>query len=204
MTLRVAIASEYDLYDGEIYRFLLEKILAQPVERWVGDYSFTGNRSVVKLAPAFLATAARVGIRHAVLAVDNDGGAKRRPEHDEGHAPAPFDIDDDVRCRECWLTASIPARWSTLGGMTCVVVPVQVVETWLLCVRGDEFPREPERAFDRRALKTRFFGKPMPPVSTRIEMAIELLSAPHAMGALRKRPSYLRFEKRAVAWKSAR
>ena len=119
-------------------------------------------------------------------------------------AGEPLDIDDDVRCRECWLTASIPARWSTLGGMTCVVVPVQVVETWLLCVRGDEFPREPERAFDRRALKTRFFGKPMPPVSTRIEMAIELLSAPHAMGALRKRPSYLRFEKRAVAWKSAR
>ena len=66
MTLRVAIASEYDLYDGEIYRFLLEKILAQPVERWVGDYSFTGNRSVVKLAPAFLATAAWVVIRNDV------------------------------------------------------------------------------------------------------------------------------------------
>jgi hypothetical protein len=63
VTLRVAIASEYDAYDGEIYRFLISRLLGREVERWTGEFSFHGNRSVVKLAPAFLDAAARRVLR---------------------------------------------------------------------------------------------------------------------------------------------
>ncbi len=200
MTLSVAIASEYDAYDGEIYRFLISQLLERDVERWAGEFSFNGNRSVVKLAPAFLEAASRHGIRHALLAVDNDGGSRRRPEHEESHVSPPFDIDDNDGCRECWLRAAIPCKWQQSGGLSCVVVPVQVLETWLLCARGDEFPGTPEQSYDRRSLKARFFGKPVPPVSARISMALEALRHGGALEVLRTRPSFARFEERVLDW----
>src|SRR5690349_17010072 len=132
MTLTVAIASECDPFDGEIYRHVTEALLGRPVQKWIGTSKFDGCRAVAKLAPAFLAAAAKAGVRHALLAVDNDGGGRRRPEHADTDVPVAFDIDDDQTCRECWLLQAVPSDWPTLGGQTCVVAPVQAIETWLL------------------------------------------------------------------------
>ena len=82
MTLTVAIASENDSFDGEVYRFLLSQLLGVTVQRWAGTFAFNGCKSVVKLAPAFLNAAQAAGVGHALFAVDNDGGAAKKPEHD--------------------------------------------------------------------------------------------------------------------------
>jgi len=129
MTLAVAIASEHDAFDGEVYRRLLERLLARPVTRWSGSFVFNGCKSVAKLCPAFLEAASAAGIRHALLAIDNDGGARRRPEHDDTHVPPAFDVDDDETCRECWLHQAVPSSWTADSRRHCVAVPVQVIET---------------------------------------------------------------------------
>ena len=108
MTLPVAIASEQDAFDGQLYGLLLERLLARPVARWTGPFVFNGCRSVAKLCPAFLAAAEAAGVQHALLAVDNDGGARRHPEHEAAHLPVPFNLNDEDGCRECWLTAAVP------------------------------------------------------------------------------------------------
>ncbi|HSN97832.1 MAG TPA: hypothetical protein VLS89_06020, partial [Candidatus Nanopelagicales bacterium] len=134
--LTVAIATEYDDYDGEVYRVLLERYLGQPVARWQTAMRFNGDRSVRKLAAPYLVTAAAAGVRHALFAIDNDGGSKRRPEHDEGHDQAAQAADEREGCRVCWLSQALPASWTESGARRCVVVPVQTLETWLLCLRG--------------------------------------------------------------------
>lgn len=202
---RVAIASEFDSYDGEAYRYLLELMLGRRVTRWVGDYQFNGDKSVVKMAASFLGAAERAGVNRALLAVDNDGGARRRPEHDPTHAPiaeCDFDIADADSCRECWLEASIPATWRS-PARSCVVVPVQVLETWLLALRGDPLEPTPETAsaYSRGVLKKRFFGKPQPHVARRIELARAELARPDALENLRRRPSFQRFEARVSYWR---
>jgi hypothetical protein len=203
--LRVAIASEFDLFDGEAYRVLLELVLGVPVRRWAGDFRFFGDKHVAKMAPSFLGAAERAGVGRALLAVDNDGGASRRPEHDATHTPIPdgeFDIEDDVSCRECWLEAAIPPAWRS-PARSCVVVPVQMLETWLLALRGDPLEPTPEQAnaYSRDVLKRRFFGRPQPPVERRIELARVELSRPDALDVLRERPSFRRFEARLSHWR---
>src|SRR5580704_8864263 len=155
MTLPVAIASEQDAFDGQLYELLLERLLGRPVARWTGTFAFNGCRSVAKLCPAFLLAAEAAGVEHALLAVDNDGGARRRPEHEPGHVPPAFALDDDVTCRECWLTQALPASWRAEPRRSCVVVPVQVIETWLLVLRGDALTPTPEHLNDRNVLKRR-------------------------------------------------
>jgi hypothetical protein len=203
MTLDVAIASENDDYDGEIYRFLVSEILGESVTKWTGTFTFNGCKSVVSLAPGFLHAAAKNGVRHALLAVDNDGGSKRRPEHEASHVIPPFDLQDDVSCRECWVTASLPSTWGAAGGLSCVVVPVQVVETWLLSIRGHTFSGpSPEQTFHRPPLKKHFFqsGSKLP-AKVRLSLAMAELQKPGAIGVLRARPSFQRFEARILAWK---
>lgn len=197
MPLTVAIASEYDPYDGEIYRFLLEGLLGVQVVKWTGTFSFNGYKSVAGLAHPFLTAAANQGVGHAVLAVDNDGGAVRRPEHAAECSPVPFDIEDDDSCRDCWLGQATPLTWT---GKTCIGVPVQTVETWLLAIRGHAFPRAPERYYGRPYLKRFFWGKPQPPVATRVQLALAELRKPHALGVLAQRPSFRRFALRLVGW----
>ena len=111
-----------------------------------------------------------------------------------------FEPGDDDSCRECWLQAAVPATWTARGGKTCVVVPVQTIETWLLVLRGMEFSGEPEKTYDRRALVKRFFGSPKPPVATRVSLAPSELRRPDALDILRARPSFQRFEARLTVW----
>ena len=202
MTITVAIASEHDAFDGEVYRLLLERLLAQPVARWTGSFAFNGCKSVAKLCEPFLEAAEGAGVRRALLAVDNDGGARRRPEHAAAHVPLPFDLDDDDGCRECWLTAAAPSRWNAPGQCLCVVVPVQVVETWLLVLRGDELSPTPEQAcgYHRPSLKKLFFGKRIPPLATRVALAQAQIARPDALDVLCTRPSFQRFAERLSGW----
>ncbi len=98
--LTVAIAVENPDYDGEVYRLLLELLLDRQVATFPTQRRFSGWRSVLTLCEPYLRDADRQGIKHALLAIDNDGGGKRAPEHDEAHDVA-GEAADDEGCRVC-------------------------------------------------------------------------------------------------------
>ena len=200
MTLEVALASENNAYDAVLFGDLLTMLLGAPVRVWTGQFEFAGCKAVAKLAPAFLVAARLAGLRHALLAVDNDGGALRRPEHASAHVPVPFNIDDDDTCRECWLQQSLPASWGSNGEKTCIAVPVQAVETWLLCARGDNLSPSPEHVYYRSGLKKRFFGRGGLSAAKRLALARSELAKPGSLATLRARPSFQRFEARLSTW----
>lgn len=196
----VAIATESDDFDAEVYRRLLCLLLGQEVQRWPTDLRFNGWKSVLNLLPAYLQRAAGDGVTRALVAIDNDGGAKRRPEHTADHLPANQARDRDDGCAHCLLLETIPASWRSETHRSCIVVPVQTLETWLLVVRGDPMEPSPERVYHRRMLKKRFFGDPFPSLQTRTVKAVEQIDRPHALTALRARPSFQRFEAELRAW----
>jgi hypothetical protein len=195
----VAIASENDEFDAEVYRALLALVLGDEVTRWPTDMRFTGWQSVEKQLDLYLARAAERGVRHALIGVDNDGGARRHPEHVESHDPGVHAEDPDGCC-ECWLRSIVPQAWRESGGQECVVVPVQCIETWLLWLRGDPLEPSPEAVYGRRTLKTRFLGKPTPPLTQRTKLALAQIERPDALARLRERPSFVRFEAQVLAW----
>ncbi len=198
--LTVAIAAENDDYDAEVYRTLLEIELGQPVARHPTQRRFSGWRSVRDLSDAYLRDAARKGVKHALFAIDNDGGRDRAPEHDPAHDP-PAEAANEDGCRACWLTEALPVWWTADGGKRCVVVPVQTLETWLLCVRGDPFSApSPEQQYGRSVLKKRFFGKPEPPARTRLDLALAEIQKPSALDVLRQRRSFQCFEAQLAGW----
>ena len=204
--LTVAIASENDDFDGELYRALLELVLERPVLCWKTEMRFDGHRAVYKLAEPFLSRARQHGVQHALFAVDNDGGSRRRPEHSDecpapGTPPAAIGLDDDDACRVCWLQSGIPASWSAAGGLLCLAVPVQTIETWLLHLRGDELTPSAEQVYNRPTLKKRFFGKPLPASKQRIQLALEQLQRADALLRLRERASFRLLESQLAAWR---
>lgn len=107
--LTVAIASENDVYDGEVYRTLLESMLGIEVKKWQSEMRFSGEGSVFKLIEPYLKSASAKGIRHALLAVDNDGGSKRRLEHEATHDAVAQASDTGDGCRTCRLQHALPA-----------------------------------------------------------------------------------------------
>jgi hypothetical protein len=199
MALLVAIASESETCDAEIFRFLVQSILGQPVSRWVTDMRFDGCRAVLKLSGLFLTRAAEAGITHAVVAIDNDGGSKRRPEHADDHDRDVHVADEKDGCRECHLSARIPASWEDEPRRHCVAVPVQALETWILVARGD-LANDAEKQYDRWGLKRRMWGRSKPPAAECRQIALDILSKPGAIDRLRTRPSFQRFERRLLAW----
>jgi hypothetical protein len=64
------------------------------------------------------------GIRHALFAVDNDGGARRGPEHKPNH-DQPTQAADDDGCRTCRILQAIPEWWTIADRRHCAAVPVQ-------------------------------------------------------------------------------
>lgn len=200
MTISVAIASENDDYDGEIYRELISIVLGVPAVKWTGGIKFSGCRSVAKQAGIFLARAASAGVRHALLAVDNDGGSRFRLEHRESDATLLFDVDDSDSCRECWLSSAVPTAWVASGGKLCVAVPVQTIETWLLVLDGQSLVPSPEQVYDRAALKKRFLGKPTPPAQLRLQRARNVLRRTDALSVLAARPSFSRMQSALRTW----
>jgi hypothetical protein len=198
--LLVAFACESE-FDRLVYAQLASDLLGVPVTSWPSEFTFSGCKTVAALADAYLLAASRDGVAHALLAIDNDGGAVKAREHDDPNHVVPISPwrrDDDVSCRECWLEQAIPPRWT---GKTCVVVPVQAIETWLLHLRGHAFGGPtPEHSYHRRQLKTLFFGKEVLSRETKIARAQELLSRPDALDRLRERASFQRFERRLARW----
>lgn len=63
MAQRVAIAGENGDFDVEVYRYLLERLLGQPVQAWQPGapavVRFSGWRSVVSQCPTYLRLAER-------------------------------------------------------------------------------------------------------------------------------------------------
>ena len=199
--LRVAIAAENDDYDGAILRRLLELALGEAVDPWASEMRFSGLWSVATQADPFLHSARAGGVKHALFAVDNDGGARRRPEHSPGHDAAQQAADPDG-CRWCWLDRHVPAWWREGGRLQCVVVPVQTIETWLLHLRGDVLPApSPEQFYSRQVLKRALFGRAKPPLARRVELALELLARPDALERLRGRPSFRLVEVQLQGWR---
>jgi hypothetical protein len=200
--LRVAIATENLDHDGEIYRYLLARLLDVDVTQWTpsSPVRFMGWRMVRDQAPAYLERACRDGVRHALIAIDNDGGMKRAPEHARDHDVAAQATDQDG-CRVCRLLNALSRTWIGGEGSKCIVVPVQTIETWLLVLRGFDFKEgSPERRFDRKALKRDFFGKPLPAERERTRLAIQQLERPDALAVLRERRSFRHFEAQVSGW----
>ncbi|MBI5494279.1 MAG: hypothetical protein HY904_04580 [Deltaproteobacteria bacterium] len=197
--LRLGIATECDDYDGEVFRFLVERLLARPVERWQTEIHFYGDRSVKKLAGAYMRLAARSGVRDFLFAVDNDGGARRRPEHAPDHDVDAQAADEKDGCRWCWLER---ATAGAVADVRCVVVPVQTLETWLLVARGDALHPAPEKVFHRSALKKQFFGPhPLPPTEQRTQVALAALELPGGIARLGELASFRQFEVQLEPWR---
>ncbi len=140
-----AIAAENDLYDAEVYRALLEVELGENVERWRSDLVFTGWKHIRAQLPLFLQAAADQKVTRALVAIDNDGGSKRHPEHLPAHDAA-AQASDREGCRFCALATWLPASWRTDDRRACITVPVQTLETWRLCVSGHDFGERPPEA----------------------------------------------------------
>lgn len=203
--MQVAIVAESLEYDGELYRALLQRLLDAPITRWNGrpDWRFDGCRAVLKLAETYLRSAADDGVRHALLAIDNDGTSRSHLAHRDDHVASQQAADEDG-CRHCHLASAVPSWWSEDGRLHCIVVPVQAIETWLLHLRGDAFPEaSPEHAYHRPTLKKRFFGRPTPPIERRLALALDEIARPDALDRLRDRPSFRLFESQLAAWRAA-
>lgn len=198
--LTVAFATENDRYDTEVYRVLLELLLGIPVAAWKTEIRFGGWKRVLNLAEPYLVQASAQGVRHAVLAIDNDGGSKRHLEHEPDH-DVQREVEDPDGCRYCLLADALPKSWTEAGHKRCLIVPVQTLETWLLTLRGDPMRDPPERVFDRAHLKKLFFGRPLPPEETRTAMALEVLRREGALTTLRERRSFRLFEEQLADWK---
>jgi hypothetical protein len=198
--LVVAIASENAAYDGVVFERLLSVVLARPVQQWKTALRIIGCKQVVGLAEPFLHLAAKAEVQHALFAIDNDGGARRGPEHETEHDRAVHAADEDG-CRTCRVMEAIPSWWTEGDRRHCVAVPVQALETWLLWVRGDSFVGEPEKDYHRAILKRRFFGKPLPPEQRRAQLALEPIAQPDALARLRQRRSFRFFEEQLAPWR---
>ncbi len=198
--LTVAIASEFHAYDGEIYRCLLERILGTPVQAWKSEIEFNGCKHVRKQAGLYLEKAALEGVRHALIAIDNDGGSRNGPPHHPSHQIAEH-VANPEGCRVCWLLETIPQSWREPGYRSCVVVPVQTLETWLLIIKGHPFSEpSPEQRYARRVLKKDFFGKPLPSSQEQQRLALEAIMQPDALSRLSSRPSFQWFMSQVGAW----
>lgn len=204
--ITVAFATENAEFDASVYRALLERSLGMPVEIWSSPHrlAFSGWKSVLERGPFHLEQAAQQGIRHALLAIDNDGGSTRRLQHQPTHIPTQQAQNIDDGCAHCLLHhIALPSSWKESGFFHALAVPVQTLETWLLVLRGDDMGSLPERQFDRKFLKRKFFGQPLPPEEIRIKLALEQIQKPNALDILRHRPSFRLFEEQLAPWISA-
>ncbi|RKH15486.1 hypothetical protein D7X74_18350 [Corallococcus sp. CA047B] len=198
--LTVAIASEFQAYDGELYRYLLERILGTSVQAWKSEIEFNGCRHVRKQAGLYLEEAARQGVRHALVAIDNDGGSKRGLPHLTEH-DATRECADPDGCRVCWLHSTLPTSWREDPYRSCVVVPVQTLETWLLVSKNHRFTEpSPEQRYQRTVLKKDCFGKPLPSSQEQKRIALEWLQHPEALARLAQRPSFQAFIDQVKTW----
>lgn len=194
-----AFACENPVFDASVYARLVALEIAGPVDPWTHDVVFTGWQSIKSQLPYFLRLAMDAGVRHAVVAVDNDGGARRRPGHEASH-DASTQANDPDGCRVCAMTTWVPPDWT---GDAVLAVPVQTIETWLLVLKDPAFEAgRPETRYHKRVLKRDLFGETSSPAS-RSELAFELLSRGDARDLLLRRPSYRHFAEQLGRWRAS-
>ena len=108
---------------------------------------------------------------------------------------------DKDGCRVCRLLDAIPPTWTSGEYHHCVVVPVQTIETWLMCIKGHSFNApSPEQYYNRAAMKRQFFGRAGLPVRVHTQLAMAELQKPEALDILRERLSFQHFENQLTTW----
>lgn len=200
--LRVALATENNRMDGSFFLALL-RLLGVDAEPWsTSAQPFTGWQGIFKNLPEYLALAKDDGVRHALVAADNDGGGVRHPPHVETHDQAAHAQDHKAGCRACRFRERIPQDWRNEPFSACVVVPVQTIETWLLVLRDHEFANVvPEKNYDRGSLKKQFWATDLQaPDARRVEIIASALAREDALDVLRQRPSFVQFEAQVGGW----
>jgi len=207
MAVSALVATENGRFDASLYCTLAARVTGLALEPWDKSGRFDHGRPfLIRNLPSFMIQAAKAGVRHAIVAVDNDGGSKRRIEHAGDHDAAPDVSDWKSCCSECLLRHRAPPEWRDAGGAACIVVPVQALETWLLAVRGWDFDgKRPEDFYSRVMLKRRYrelvYGiNEEPEEAFRIEKALDVIASDAALERLRERPSFRRFEAQARRW----
>lgn len=198
----VAIASENNGVDGRLIGELVRMLRGIAIEAWPSWHHRLpgGWGGVVDSTTTFLKLATGDGVQRAVLMIDNDGGAKRRPEHLPSHDQIQEAKNREDGCATCLLSAQVPAEWLSLPNRACVVVPVQTLETWLLVAAGSAFKNPvPERNFHRRVLKRDLYGATEGD-DAKLTLALATLQNPNALTRLRQRPSFAAFEQQIQAW----
>jgi hypothetical protein len=182
-----------------VYARLVGIELAGSVDARTHDVMFTGWQSIKSQLPYFLRLAMDAGVRHAIVAVDNDGGARRHPGHEASHDAVAHAKDPDG-CRVCAMTTWVPPDWN---GDVVLAVPVQTIETWLLVLKDPAFEsHRPEGRFHKRVLKRDLFGDVASPAA-RSQLAFELLSRQDARDVLMRRPSYRHFAEQLARWRGS-
>jgi hypothetical protein len=200
---RLALATENNPVDGEILLRLVGRLGIQPKPWATSVRPFTGWQGIFKELPIFLELARRDGVQRALICIDNDGGARRHPAHQEDHDRVAEAQNGKAGCRTCRMLERLPEVWRAAPLEACVVVPVQAIETWLLALRNHAFANStPENNYDRNALKKQFWADDLHAGDKRrLAVADAVLERADALVVLRKRPSFAAFENQVAGWR---
>ncbi|MFI5299243.1 MAG: hypothetical protein ACHREM_14200 [Polyangiales bacterium] len=206
--IRVALVTENNAVDGVIFVDLV-KLMGLNIEPWSPSARpFPGLPAIWRNLAAYLQTAEDDGVEHALVAIDNDGGARRNPPHQADHVVDDFADDWNAACRVCRLRKFLPPAWNEGSRRSCLVVCMQTIETWLLVLKGHAFSnarRVPERDYGRDAMKKAFWGDELGAGDQeRVALARTLLARHDALALLGQRPSFMSFVEQIEAWKPVR
>ncbi len=204
--MRFAFCVEDDT-DEEIFRALLEKLWGEPIEV-AQTFRFPRGGFGPALTTAN-AIARRTWFEHldgALFAIDNDG----HEPHRDDHVPS-----KNSSCRLCRLRFEANLgdllardRAPFMPAHYLFVVPVQFIETWLLCLTSHPFAGAPEAVgvthTERRLLKAALYGVSNPDRETRRKATKPLLSKLDRAELARRSESFRRFASEIEEAKSAR
>jgi hypothetical protein len=201
--VKLAFCTE-DLTDEVILLRLAERILGRPIEAHWRRYRFErgGWAKALKLAPIIARDVFRSDADGAIFAIDNDEG---EPLHSREHAAKSV-----KGCRHCELVGKAGVEevrsWFRpgLGPLKFFfVVPVRVLETWLLLSRNDEFPGDPlqygRTAQQRRHLKHLLWKTEKPDQELMMTRGSELVAEADLTRLAQRSPSFHLFRDQLLA-----
>ena len=126
----------------EIFDFLNDYVIGQEYAKKILSVAVYNH---YKRVQAGTAQASEVELAKSnILLLGPTGCGKTHLAHDPGHDPA-TEAATKTGCRFCLLAERLPVWWTAEPRKRCVVVPVQTLETWLLCIRGDAFTARAHR-----------------------------------------------------------
>lgn len=195
--MKLAFCTE-DLTDEVILLRLAERIIDRRIEAHSRRYRFErgGWTTALKLAPIIAKDVFRSDADGAIFAIDNDEG---EPLHSRQH-----DVKPSKDCRHCELVAKADTKtvksWHRPGLPPLkffFVVPVRILETWLLLSREDQFPGDPlhygRRAQERRHLKHLLWRTERPDQELMMTRGRELVEEADLARLAQRSPSFALF-----------